>query len=102
MKKYIKDGEVAVLISPGYGAGWSSWHHNEEALFDSTLVDMVLNGCSAETMDEYVAGIYGESLAGDVSQLTVKFVPIGSKFRIDEYDGAELLVLLDEEDYYTA
>lgn len=30
VEKYIKDGMVAVAISPGYGAGWSSWEHDNE------------------------------------------------------------------------
>lgn len=30
MDKVIKDGKVAVLYSPGFGAGWFTWnnHHN--------------------------------------------------------------------------
>jgi hypothetical protein len=26
IKKVIRDGKVAVLISDGYGAGWYSWN----------------------------------------------------------------------------
>ena len=28
MEKVIKNGQVGVLISPGYGAGWSTWNHD--------------------------------------------------------------------------
>ena len=28
MNKVIRDGKVAVLYSPGYGAGWYSWNWN--------------------------------------------------------------------------
>ena len=26
MEKIIEDGKVAVLVSKGYGAGWSTWN----------------------------------------------------------------------------
>lgn len=26
MEKYEKDGKIAVLVSSGFGAGWSSWN----------------------------------------------------------------------------
>ena len=41
-KRYNEQGQVAVLISPGFGAGWSTWAHDGEGqalLFDSRLVD---------------------------------------------------------------
>ena len=42
--KVIRDGKVAVLYSPGFGAGWSTWNsHNPDLLFDSIIVDFVLN-----------------------------------------------------------
>ena len=28
MNKLIRDGKVAVLISPEYGAGWSTWNYD--------------------------------------------------------------------------
>jgi len=42
MEKVIRDGKVAVLISQGWGAGWYSWHRdNQELLFHPKLVEMV-------------------------------------------------------------
>ena len=29
MNKIEKDGNVAVLYSPGYGAGWSTWNDDK-------------------------------------------------------------------------
>ena len=29
MTKCIRDGKVAILYSPGYGAGWSTWNDLE-------------------------------------------------------------------------
>ena len=42
VNKITKDGMVAVLISPGYGAGWYTWNSNLPGLvFNPTLVEMV-------------------------------------------------------------
>lgn len=42
-----KDGKIAVLISPGYGAGWSTWAPEKDVealLFDAKIVKAVLAG----------------------------------------------------------
>ena len=47
MEKIEQDGKVAVLYSPGYGAGWSSWASDDqrEALcMDARIVGPVLAG----------------------------------------------------------
>jgi hypothetical protein len=42
MNKLIRDGLVAVLYSPGFGAGWYSWNsEHPEILFDPALVELV-------------------------------------------------------------
>lgn len=57
-----EDGKIAVLISPGYGAGWSTWALEEEdveaLLFDDKIVKAVLAGlhhtaASLATMQMY-------------------------------------------------
>lgn len=43
MKKLIRDGKVAVLVSPGFGAGWSTWNgDDEDAIFNKRLALAVL------------------------------------------------------------
>ena len=47
MEKYIKDGKVGVLVSPGYGAGWSTWGDDglrDQLALDSRLVQAKLDG----------------------------------------------------------
>ena len=42
--RVIRDGLVAVVYSPGFGAGWSTWAHGEqgnELVFDPMIVDCV-------------------------------------------------------------
>lgn len=38
MDKVIRDGMVAVIYSPGYGAGWSSWNRDYPLLWCLILV----------------------------------------------------------------
>ena len=44
INKYVNDrDEVAVLYSPGFGAGWSTWNREHpDMLFDAGMVDLVL------------------------------------------------------------
>lgn len=48
VERYTReDGKVAVLISPGHGAGWSTWAADEDVeflLFDAKIVKAVLAG----------------------------------------------------------
>ena len=57
MDKVIRDGKVAVLVSYGYGAGWSTWNsaRSDSLLFDPDIVQMVLDGAMIYTLDEYAA-----------------------------------------------
>ena len=53
VRKVNDEGRVAVLISPGFGAGWSTWageEYAEEVLFDPGLVQLVVNGASREEL----------------------------------------------------
>jgi hypothetical protein len=108
MDKLIKDGMVAVLYSPGFGAGWTTWSgsvsgtSNAEAMmFDRDLAEATLAGdfdkmfaiAKAKWPDEYLGGL---------DDLTVKWVPVGAQFYIDEYDGSESVVLMDDVQFHTA
>lgn len=101
--KYVKDGKVAVLISPGYGAGWSTWagHSSEAAVFDRELVEAVLVGDSAR-IAEVVTRKFPGVCTGGVYQLQVEWVPIGERFQITEYDGNEDLEILGPDWGYRA
>jgi hypothetical protein len=97
MKKLIRDGKVAILISPGYGAGWYTWHDREELLFDPAIVEMVLENRHDE-IESYVEKTYGDDFyLGGVDGLIVQWVPEGAEFMIREYDGSESLLLKDND-----
>ena len=105
MDKVIRDGKVAVLVSRGYGAGWSSWTDEvETVLFHPKLVQMVEERRHSEITEEWMEkelGIEG-FYTGGIDGLEIEWVPIGTKFVIDEYDGAELLRTIDDFYWVTA
>lgn len=103
--KVVRDGKVAVLVSPGFGAGWYTWNlDHPELLFLPHVVEMVLNGDSHYDIESYVNSVYGEDeiYTGGAGDLTIKWVPQGEQFRIEEYDGSESLVLASQEKWLTA
>ena len=105
MEKLIKNGCVAVLVSHGYGAGWSTWESDERMLFDPVLAEMLEDGRAVEgdaawlkKIEKVVEERYPNAYLGGLDGLTVHWVPQGTRFRIEEYDGSESLVL--ESEYY--
>lgn len=89
--KIVRDGKVAVLYSPGYGAGWSTWGDGISP-FDPDMVRAVL-GESDETPSEVHHRKYPDEYDGGVDDLVIQWVPEGTQFDILEYDGSESLVL---------
>lgn len=108
MNKVVKDGLVAVLYSPGYGAGWYSWNTEigESILFDPGLVDLILNQRSWDEVEAYCNLKWGGgddgAYFGGISNLKIAWVPVGKKFRIDEYDGNESVITEDEDKWFIA
>jgi hypothetical protein len=97
--KYVNNkGEVAALISYGYGAGWTTWGNSDLAeakLFDPELVKAVLDyptdpHGSMERRKEIAARKYPGEYQGGLDDIKkVTWIKQGTKFYIDEYDGAE-------------
>lgn len=103
MKKLIRDGKVAVLVSPGFGSGWYSWHHIPELLFDPDVVKMIELDWPRERIIAHCEKLYGDiHFYGGVNELKIVWVPQGIKFRIDEYDGAETLQIESDIEWFTA
>lgn len=96
MEKYIKDGKVAVVYSADYGAGWYTWNRIEELLYDPGLVQLVLDNVAPPIIVEYCEARWDISIFSS-PRLAVAWVPQGAKFRIEEYDGSETVML--ESDY---
>jgi hypothetical protein len=95
--KVIRDGKVAVLVSYGWGAGWYTHSYNQEHLFNPTIVEMVLNRAEVEDIIATAEKIWGsDDYFGGADGLNVEWVDQGTRFIIEEYDGAEIIKLIDE------
>lgn len=116
----------AVLVSYGFGAGWSSWESPELA-YNKYVVEFWLahkdNENWMNTVNDFeweykgrisrpASAAYKEAEAffksigykhcpymGGFSQIHLKWVPKGSKWRIKEYDGSESIEYQDKEDW---
>lgn len=93
-EKLVRDGQVAVLYSPGFGAGWYSWNTDHPGIaFDREIVEAVLAGKRDEAM-EIAERKYPDSYTGGGGSLEIEWVPQGSRFIVDEYDGSESVTVL--------
>ena len=99
MEKVIRDGKVAVLLSAGYGSGWGSWNYgvHEVIMFHPKIVGMVEDGREMDITEEWLEQELGlkDVYTGGREGLYIEWVPEGTKFRIDEYDGAERIITID-------
>jgi len=109
MEKVIKDGKVAVLVSGGHGAGWTSWSARDKSevevlLFHPTLIEMAEAERHEEITSEWISETFGFEgfYTGGADGLYVSWVEVGKKFIIHEYDGAERLVTEDDLDFFIA
>lgn len=106
-QKYIRDGKVAVLISVSHGAGWSTWNEDYPGmLWDTQIVDIVLADLDFDEMyakvNEICAIKYPEAYTGGIDGLAVQWIPLGTQFRVREYDGAESIELCNDIAWETA
>jgi hypothetical protein len=105
-----------VIYSPGYGAGWGTWFtddtHRVALVTDNELVRLVeayMDGMIS--LDEFSgafiiraeqispdAGYYGSIQRGEVA---IEEVPDGVRWRIEEHDGAECVVLENRQMWWT-
>ena len=103
--KVVEDGLVAVLVSPEYGAGWSTWNSGEASIrmtFDPDIVEWVRIGKVGQRVN--LEEKYNESYVCQfgAEQLQILWLPVGTKFIINECDGFESIELLDSMDFMEA
>ena len=104
MEKVIRDGKVAVLYSPGFGAGWSTWSrgdYDNKTLFDPVIVNCVEAG-DFEKLNTYMTLWYPDMYLGGMDSLEIAWLPEGTLFRIHEYDGSESIEIKEELDWMVA
>ena len=96
---------MKVLISPGYGAGWSTWDCPGMAL-DERIIRAFECGISEEDMATlcvecgYTNRFGDAPYMGGFEDLEVVEVPSGVRFKIREYDGSEYIEYFDEDEWY--
>lgn len=100
MNKLIKDGQVAVVYTNKYGAGWSTANEHspelqEFMIFDSRVVQAVLDNDIQKAIDIVKQEFKDDTrVYTDVDCLTVDWVPKGMIVTLHQHDGKESL------DYY--
>lgn len=95
MEKVVRDGKVAVLISPNWGTGWF-----EAGRFDPVIVHMLETNASKAALKAYCQVKYPDDHLYGLESLEIKWVPEGEYFYIHEYDGSEWIV--NQGNFYVA
>ena len=103
MEKVIRDGKVGVIYSPDYGAGWYSWNTEfPEIMFDPNLINFIEKK-EWEKLRAYIELKYPEVFVSEYDlNLEIEWLPEGTEFKIDEYDGAESIVFKETETWMIA
>ena len=104
MNKVIKDGFVAVLYSPGYGAGWYTWHQIPELIYDPAVVDMVERKASSEAIIQYCEEKYPSFTKCylGAEDLQISWIKEFRVFIINEYDGNESIQFREDINWLVA
>lgn len=96
--KIVVGGKVAVLYSPGFGAGWYSWNlEHPELVFDPAIIHLVIEQ-RFEELETFMTLKYPDVYLGGMKDLEVTWVKQGRMFRIAEYDGNESIEYKDEDE----
>jgi hypothetical protein len=87
---YNSDGKFAIVLSPGYGAGWSTWGAD---VYDPLAVVLLLLGNNNIVDYNFVVDRYYPDreyrCSQGFDQAEVQWLSPGTQFKIDEYDGHE-------------
>lgn len=118
---YTKGDQVAVLVSPGFGAGWSTWVWEDEynsLAYDKRVIDFWLqhkddkafmqeidsryeNPTKEETARFFKSLGYDYVYMGGFADIELEWVDIGVPWTITEYDGHETLLTANDECFIT-
>ncbi len=122
------NGDVAVAYSVGYGSCWSADVYDifekKQLLLDSRLIQYIassefkskfkdknyynIDSSSKLLYNKFINNLFSEFdmyNLPDISsfcQLHVSFIPMDSKFKVEEYDGNETIKIFNPDDYIIA
>lgn len=110
--------KFGVLVSYGFGAGWSTWEKPELA-YDRRVIEFWLahkndaqwkkdistysremNPVLKEAYAFFKSIGYNDVYFGGFANCELEWVPVGARFRINEYDGAESLEIENEGSWW--
>lgn len=97
VEKYYNENKtaIAVLVSPGWGAGWSTWN-NKEMAYDKRIVEAFLENIDSYEIEELCKEwSYDSCYAGGWNDIRLEWVPVGKRYYITENDGHEHLITED-------
>lgn len=104
--EYYYDGNhenIGVLCSFGFGAGFSTWNDPNLASDKRVVEFWIQNQYHPVSEDEakaYLKAIgYRDVYMGGWKGIDIVWVPIGSFWRVEEYDGAERVEIFDTCDW---
>lgn len=92
---------AAVLVSPRFGAGWSTWNYPVLA-YDKRVIEYWLDhkNENSDNVYKFMESIgYTNVYCGGWRDMKLEWVPKGVKWRIDEYDGSEGIVYYEGEEW---
>ena len=119
---YEKNGKIGVLVSPGWGAGWSTWscpalaydkrviefwldHKDDENFLKTVEItggwEIPESSAHKEAAEFFKSIGYEEPYMGGFDDIVLKYVKPGEPWRISEYDGWEHLETLDDAGFIT-
>lgn len=117
-----EDGKAAVIVSHEFGAGFSSWYNKDMAV-DGRIVKWLYDNCNVfsdekEEDEDYIKvpkdiikdfkefldsigykDVHLFCLHNGRNGLSIHYLPVGTIFRINEYDGAESIEVFDTKSY---
>ena len=101
MKKVIRDGKVGVVISPGWGIGFHTLGVPDELVFSPDLIELI-EANNMQGVHDYIQANYPEVKDYGINSLQVAWIPEGTKFVIEEYDGAEYIMAEHDFEWFVA
>jgi len=96
-KLYNSKGQVAVAVSYGFGAGWSTWEDVDP--MDKKYNELIYK----EQWEDLYRLLEKDSIhSGGVADIELVWLDKGTEFIITEYDGAESIEYKDKIQWRTA
>lgn len=110
--KTVRNGKVAVLFSPGYGAGWYTWNDynvngneskREFLLYGDEYLISLIEAGHIDHAERYAKSVLGDDFYyGGFEDIAIEWLNVGTRFFIEEYDGSETIRTEEDMNWETA